>query len=183
MSPRERAIEKKFTHNNFEAELFELMERCMGYDPVLEPPASVMDTSNVTSGRQDAPATPASAAASPHTSPSMDAPEENSTFDRTPTNGGVPKKARRRTHMLDVGLQEATKDMTKVMEEAEHGRRARHGDSLQVAKPVRQRYGWHLQCTIQDSGQNIDLTSRLREKCSAVIGPTFLMSINLSFCN
>ncbi|MCO5602550.1 hypothetical protein L7F22_056683 [Adiantum nelumboides] len=133
MSPKKRVAEKKFSHNNFEPEIYKMMERCMGYDPVLDPPASVMDTSNVCGGRQQGSAANATHATnSPQSAAAMDTNEENDNFQCTPTNDGVPKKARKRTHVLEVGLQEASREMARMMEEAEKGKQARHDDMLQV---------------------------------------------------
>ncbi|MCO5615134.1 hypothetical protein L7F22_069423 [Adiantum nelumboides] len=86
----------------------------------------------LTSGRQNQSTSPiANAGSSPQSSSVADGGDDISTFDRTPNNGGVSRKARKRTHQLDVGLREASRDMTQVMEEAEEGRRARRGESLQ----------------------------------------------------
>ncbi|MCO5572166.1 hypothetical protein L7F22_025917 [Adiantum nelumboides] len=41
------------------------------------------------------------------------------TFERTPTNVSVAKKACKRTHVYDVGLKEATRDIASVLEAAE----------------------------------------------------------------
>ncbi|MCO5604647.1 hypothetical protein L7F22_058817 [Adiantum nelumboides] len=134
MTPRELAMEKKFTHNNYEPELYELMERCTGHDPVLDPPPSVVDTSNVAIGRQHSSTTPTgNVATSPQPPAGGNAFEDITTFERTSTNGGVPKKARTRTHVLDVGLQEATINMTNAMQDAERGKQIQHGEAMQVA--------------------------------------------------
>ncbi|KAI5072614.1 hypothetical protein GOP47_0012720 [Adiantum capillus-veneris] len=111
MSPKERVLENKFSHNNLKIELYELMERCMGYDPVLDPPASILDSSNgiQTYGRRNPSSAPTeNAANSPQPTSFTDAGEETSPIERKLTNSVVPKKARKRTHQLDVGLREAT---------------------------------------------------------------------------
>ncbi|MCO5568777.1 hypothetical protein L7F22_022477 [Adiantum nelumboides] len=60
-------------------------------------------------------------------------PSSNSTtFDKTPSNGGVGKKTRKRTHNFDVGLAEATKDLMHGWELAEEGKKQRHEKSLEV---------------------------------------------------
>ena len=46
MTVKERTAEKKFSHNSFERGVYKMMERCMSYDPMHEPPPSVIDTSN-----------------------------------------------------------------------------------------------------------------------------------------
>ncbi|MCO5594221.1 hypothetical protein L7F22_048247, partial [Adiantum nelumboides] len=47
---------------------------------------------------------------------------DDSTYERTPTNGGVAKKAHSHTHMHNEGLKEATRDIPSTLETTEEAR-------------------------------------------------------------
>ncbi|MCO5576672.1 hypothetical protein L7F22_030487 [Adiantum nelumboides] len=105
MSARERKDEGRFGNLNFDRDAYDLMERFYGHDPVVNPPSSIVDSSN-----------------------------PDGTFEKTPTNGGVAKKARKRTHVHDVGLKEATRDIASALEAAEEAKNVRHKETLDLER-------------------------------------------------
>ncbi|MCO5610488.1 hypothetical protein L7F22_064727 [Adiantum nelumboides] len=118
MSPRERKEEGKFGHLNFERDIFDAMECRYGRDPMVDPPPSLIDTTNSSNlcQHQRGSSTPASAAVSSELG------EECTNFDQTPDNSGVQKKTRKRTHMYDVGLKDAIKDISAALGAVEDSR-------------------------------------------------------------
>ncbi|MCO5550742.1 hypothetical protein L7F22_004271 [Adiantum nelumboides] len=108
MSSAERVLEGKITHCNFPLELYEVMDRLFGFDKAINPTATLMDKSNGLPSQ-------ASNGSPRIVNPTSDA----GSFDRTPTNVKVEKKSRKRTHSLDAGLADATKDLMKGWELAE----------------------------------------------------------------
>ncbi|MCO5570988.1 hypothetical protein L7F22_024719 [Adiantum nelumboides] len=121
MTSTERVVEGKFTHCHFPIEIYELMNSLFGLDKVVNPTTTVIVSSNGLSCRGSI------------GSPVVGDPSSNTTtFDKNPSNGGVGKKSRKRTHNFDVCLAEATKDLMHGWELAEEGKKQRHEKSLEL---------------------------------------------------
>ncbi|MCO5560987.1 hypothetical protein L7F22_014607, partial [Adiantum nelumboides] len=115
MTAWERKEEGKFENLNFDRDAYDLMERFYGHDPVVNPPSSVVDSSNQTQ--------------TPTLSGAAQSDVVDGTYERTPTNGGVPKKVCRRTHVHDVGMKEATQDIASALEVAKEARNVQHNET------------------------------------------------------
>ncbi|MCO5612794.1 hypothetical protein L7F22_067064 [Adiantum nelumboides] len=107
MSARERTDEGRFGNLNFDRDAYDLMECFYGHDPVTHTPTvSVAAQSDIA----------------------------DDTFEKTPTNGGIAKKACKRTHVHDVGLKEATRDIASALEAAEEAKNVRHKETLDLER-------------------------------------------------
>ncbi|KAI5058118.1 hypothetical protein GOP47_0026288 [Adiantum capillus-veneris] len=75
----------------------------------------------------------------------VDPTTDAASFDKIPTNGGVEKKTRKRTHTFDVGLAEATKDLMRGWEIAEKGKKKRHTFDVGLAEATNDLMrGWEI---------------------------------------
>ncbi|MCO5601208.1 hypothetical protein L7F22_055327 [Adiantum nelumboides] len=108
MSAQEHKDEGRFGNLNFDRDAYVLMERFYGHDPGVNPPSSIVDSSNQTH--------------TPVVSVAAQSDIADDTFQKTPTNGGIAKKAPKRTHVHDVGLKEATRDIASALEAAEEAK-------------------------------------------------------------
>ncbi|MCO5571645.1 hypothetical protein L7F22_025392 [Adiantum nelumboides] len=108
------------------------MEHHYERDPMVNPPPSMIDTTNSSNLRQHERGSPTPAS----TVVASKIGEECTNFDQTLDNSGVQKKTRKQTHMYDFGLKEATKDISAALGAAEDSRDRCHHEVLGLNKDM-----------------------------------------------